>query len=493
MRGGDFHEAVAPGGLRGLGARLHERVIRAGEGDAVDDHQRTRGAGHVDALPQAQRAEEAGVLVLGEFVHQRPDGVLALEEDVEGNQLLELLGGLLRGAAGGKQAQGAPPGGHDELPDFLDGLRREPIAAWLRQVRGGIEDAAAGRVEGIAHVQGVPRALRQAPLGGHGVEAPAQRQGGGGEHHGLLPEQLLVQHPSNGEGSNGQRVGVRALVALQPDHVRVGGGIPRGKHVEDAGDGLHHGGQVISQVLAFGGLLRVARLLALGGAGDSLAAAAQRVRQAHELLLGFLRQVGPAARGEFAQQLGEFRRLLAEALLLAVGAERLDAVGRHLERAAGELGGGYGGDAPVQFVGLIDDHHLVLGQDIDVRHGVDSQQGVIRHHHVDVGSALARLLSKAALAVRAARGSQTLRRGHGYLAPRQVRHAWLQILAVAGFGVLRPLVDTLHVAAEAGNLVLIQQGVFALQLGGLGHLVEADVVGAPLHDGEGGLVLEEGL
>ena len=71
------------------------------------------------------------------------------------------------------------------------------------------------------------------------------------------------------------------------------------------------------------------------------------------------------------------------------------------------------------------------------------------------------------------------------MAPRQVRHARFEILAVTSLGVFGPLVDALDVAAEGGGGVGVEQGIFTLQLGGARYLVEADVVGAALHDGEG--------
>ena len=129
MVGGDLHESGAARSIGRLGARLHQGIIRPGKRNAVDDDQRTGRPRHVHALPQGKRAEEAGVFLLGEFLYQCADGILALYEEVKGDARLEGGGCLFRRAAGGKQTKRAPAGGHNELVDLIDGFFGQAIAA----------------------------------------------------------------------------------------------------------------------------------------------------------------------------------------------------------------------------------------------------------------------------------------------------------------------------------------------------------------------------
>ena len=70
MGGGDLHEAVVTLAVGRALPGAHQRVVRPGERDAVDDHQLAGLARDVEALPQAQRAEEAGVGVADELSRQ---------------------------------------------------------------------------------------------------------------------------------------------------------------------------------------------------------------------------------------------------------------------------------------------------------------------------------------------------------------------------------------------------------------------------------------
>ena len=101
MGRGDAHEPVATRfGHRALTCD-RQRLVRAGEGDPVDDHQLTRRAGHVHPLPQRQRAEQARVFVLDEPPGQLGELGISLAEDRE---LGQLLAGVDRGGLG------SPPG-----------------------------------------------------------------------------------------------------------------------------------------------------------------------------------------------------------------------------------------------------------------------------------------------------------------------------------------------------------------------------------------------
>jgi hypothetical protein len=68
--GGDLHEPVAALAVGRPLPGAHQRVVGAGERDAVDQHELAGLARHVEALPEAERAEQAGVGVADELPSQ---------------------------------------------------------------------------------------------------------------------------------------------------------------------------------------------------------------------------------------------------------------------------------------------------------------------------------------------------------------------------------------------------------------------------------------
>ena len=89
-----------------LAAGLEQRLVGAGERDAVDHDQLARLPRHVDALPQRQRAEQARALVLGELLDQQARRVVALAQD----RVLELVPQRLGGGLGRPRPVVAPSG-----------------------------------------------------------------------------------------------------------------------------------------------------------------------------------------------------------------------------------------------------------------------------------------------------------------------------------------------------------------------------------------------
>ncbi len=149
---------------------------------------------------------------------------------------------------GGCPHPGVPAGGHNELVDLIDGFFGQAIAARRGQVLGGVQDAGFGWVERRARVQGVIGAARHAPLGGHGIEAAAEGEGGRGQHHRLLPKEVLAQHVGDGQGRHGEGLGVAARIALEPDDVVLFGRVIGGENLQHARYGLREVGEVVAQV-----------------------------------------------------------------------------------------------------------------------------------------------------------------------------------------------------------------------------------------------------
>jgi hypothetical protein len=118
------------------------------------------------------------------------------------------------------------------------------------------------------------------------------------------------------------------------------------------------------------------------------------------------------------------------------------------KRASGQLAGGDAGDPVDEFVRLVDDEQVVLGQHVDVGDGIDGEQRVVRHDDIGVTRLVAGLLGEAVGSERTAAGAEAFAGGHTDLAPRPVGHTRHDFVAVAGFGVRCPFREALHVAAD---------------------------------------------
>src|SRR5699024_6291557 len=101
------------------------------------------------------------------------------------------------------------------------------------------------------------------------------------------------------------------------------------------------------------------------GAGDGVAEGPQAVTETGERSAGRVVDAGPPAggqqRGGRQPVVGELHHLVVAAL----GAQLPGALGGQRQGGAGQLVGGDGGDAAVEFMRLVDDDHVVLGEDVD--------------------------------------------------------------------------------------------------------------------------------
>ena len=157
-------------------------------------------------------------------------------------------------------------------------------------------------------------------------------------------------------------------------------------------------------------------------------------------------------------------------------------------------------------MGFVNDDHIMVGQHINVQHGVDRQQRVVGDYHIHVAGLAPRQFRKTGIPEWAAAGTNALFGAHRHLPPGQVGHPGFQAVSVAGFGFVRPFVDAGHVPAQPAELRFIHQrglcaacvavgvttvGVVGLQRRGLRHLVLAQVVLPTLHDGEAGFMIQQ--
>lgn len=104
---GDLHEAIAAVFGDVLGAGLRDRIVRAREGNFVDDHQAAGIAWHVNTLPEGHRAKQAGVAFGGEVCNQGFHARITLTKDFNVKLFAQDRGGFLRRALGGEQGQRA--------------------------------------------------------------------------------------------------------------------------------------------------------------------------------------------------------------------------------------------------------------------------------------------------------------------------------------------------------------------------------------------------
>ena len=142
-------------------------------------------------------------------------------------------------------------------------------------------------------------------------------------------------------------------------------------------------------------------------------------------------------------------REAAEAVGVVAGQQPRGPPGRGLGARAGQFLGRHRGDPVDQIVCLVDDHHVVVGQQREVLERVDGEQGMVGDHDVHLARLLAGLLGEAVVAVRAALGADALPGADRHLAPRPFVHAGHQFVAVAGGGVSGPLVQPPDLLAHA--------------------------------------------
>jgi hypothetical protein len=135
-------------------------------------------------------------------------------------------------------------------------------------------------------------------------------------------------------------------------------------------------------------------------------------------------------------------------------------------------------------MGLVDDHHVVLGKHVAVLERVDGEQSVVGDHDVGATGDLAGLLREAPGAEAAALGPDALPRGDSDLPPGPLVHARHELVPVAGLGLLGPLPQPGHLPAYLRARRGVEQSVLRV-VGGAGlQPVLAQVVAPSLEDRE---------
>ena len=139
-------------------------------------------------------------------------------------------------------------------------------------------------------------------------------------------------------------------------------------------------------------------------------------------------------------------------------------------------------------MGLVDDQHLVRGEDGGALDGVDGEQRVVGDDDVGQPGALAGQLGEALLPVGAAAGAQAFPGGDGHLRPGTVGDAGRQVVPVAGLRLVGPVAQPQQVGAElaggCGAFERVEEALFLLLRHALVQPVQAEVVRAALEHGE---------
>ena len=151
------------------------------------------------------------------------------------------------------------------------------------------------------------------------------------------------------------------------------------------------------------------------------------------------------------------------------------------------------GDAPGEVMRLVEDDHVVLGDDAVAVEGVDGQEGMVGDHDVHLAGELAAALGEAGLHHRAG-PAQALGSRDGHLAPGTIGDRILQGVTISAVGLLRPLPQALDLVPQAfaARARRIGRGLGEQRAGVDVHrvpavdLVPAEVVRTPLEQGEGG-------
>ncbi len=137
-----------------------------------------------------------------------------------------------------------------------------------------------------------------------------------------------------------------------------------------------------------------------------------------------------------------------------------------------------------QVMRLVDDHHIVLRQDLAILQRVDGEQRVIGDDEVGPAGGVAGPLGKAARAERAALSPDALPRGDRDLPPGALIHSRHELVTVAARGRLRPLPHPLHLPPDLRGGASVEQRLLGLVGRAVSQPVAAQVVAAPLEDRE---------
>ena len=140
---------------------------------------------------------------------------------------------------------------------------------------------------------------------------------------------------------------------------------------------------------------------------------------------------------------------------------------------------------------LVDDHHVVVGQDPELLQRVDRQQRVVGHDDVHPPGRITGKLGEALGAERAPLRPEAFPGADRDLAPGPVLHPGHEVVAVPRGGVRGPLREPAHLPADGGDGGGIEQRLTGL-LGRAGSQpVQTQVVAPALEDRVGRLAAEQ--
>src|SRR6185312_14770804 len=179
-------ESAPSGRLEMLDPCAHQRVIRRGEGQLLDDHQPQRAPLDIHALPEARRAEQHGAAVLAELSEKLLARRLPLHQQAKALVPRTLLpperGCGRERTMARKEDERAAPGCLDELHRHLHYRRQELRRRRQRHARREIKETLAWIVERTVDLERCA-AIETQPAG-EGTEVLAERQCRRGEDPG---------------------------------------------------------------------------------------------------------------------------------------------------------------------------------------------------------------------------------------------------------------------------------------------------------------------
>ena len=214
----------------------------------------------------------------------------------------------------------------------------------------------------------------QAERGGHRPSKPAELEGGAGEHHRALAEQLLAQQPVDRQRRDPQHAAPRR----RPGAARRA----RSRRTGECGrrSARRSCTRVRDLARAACATLRPGLLGILAPIADSSDACAARRRgalTAHPPRPRAAPPCGPAAGRSSTSARGPRRRSSEASASACPSTSRPRAAPPRSTAPARQLVGRDAGDPGDQLVRLVDDHHVVLGQHRDALDRVDREQRVV--------------------------------------------------------------------------------------------------------------------
>gem|GEM_PF-4220211 len=131
------------------------------------------------------------------------------------------------------------------------------------------------------------------------------------------------------------------------------------------------------------------------------------------------------------QHVGKFIRQTLEIISsLSSRVELRRTIGGQHQRLRRQLRCGHSSDASVEFVCLIDNHDVMLRQNIRIGQRINSEHRMVGDDHINIRRLCAGFLRETVRTKRTTRGTNALLSGHRHRPPHSIRHTGGEVITV---------------------------------------------------------------